>query len=93
MPTISTHPAAPARRPHLRIRPGPLSSAQLRARRNHLWLYLFETGIPDPVTGRPRPQAVAEIAASSGVGEQTVRDGVAEARRLRGAIADARPAL
>lgn len=66
-----------------------LSQPQLLARRNHDWLLDHEVGRPDPVTGEVAPRSIAMIAKLAGVSGQTVRDGIAAARRAKEAVARA----
>ncbi len=63
-----------------------LTRTQARAARQILWLDAFELGLPDPRTRRLRPRTVPEIAELFAVCPNTVRNGIAAARRLREAI-------
>lgn len=60
-----------------------LSPEQIRRRRNEDWLNDHEVGRRDPVTGQVKTRKVKLIAQLYGVTEQTVRNGISEARRLR----------
>lgn len=63
-----------------------LSRSQLVARRNHDWLLDYDVGRPDPVTKEVVPRSVAMIAALAGVSEETVRGGIAAARRAQESV-------
>lgn len=64
-----------------------LTPKQVRNRRNEDWRRDHEEGRFDPVIGRSVKRSVPLIAELAGVPERTVRHGIAEARKLREAIA------
>ncbi|AGA29778.1 hypothetical protein [Singulisphaera acidiphila] len=70
-----------------RSKPARLNLKQVRARRNEDWRVDHEVGRFDPVSSRTVKRSVRLIAELAGVPERTVRHGIAEARRVREAIA------
>ena len=63
----------------------PLTPKQVRRTRDADWLVDHEIGRSGP-DGLKRPRSVELIAATYGVGVQTVRDGIDRARKLRSEV-------
>jgi hypothetical protein len=68
----------------------PLSEVQITARRNALWLRLYEVGTPDEVTGRVERLSCQEIADLWRISRETVRLGIVDARRRRRELGERR---
>lgn len=67
----------------------PLTSAELRRRRNEDWRIDYDEGRYDPAYRRPVCRSLALIARLYRVDEATVLRGIQSARRLRTELADA----